>query len=491
LERSKIPTKEIEQKIELFRQEQRIEYLHQAQRSYIESLITLINCDPDGRIRAKYIVDYWKRPEYLYLGPDENMHDDMIQWIANFSRKYNYKPGGAFISSKPVYGINHKEYGVTSLGVNVYMEQILKYLGIDPYKDPFLIKMSGGPDGDVAGNQINNLYRHFPNTAHLVALTDISGTINDPQGLNLKIMAELFKQGRPIKYYPPELLHDGGFLLDKSAKRVQTTYAQQTLCWRKQNDELSEDWLSGSDMNHLYRFNVQQTKAEIFIPGGGRPRTLNESNYREFLDEAGHPTSQAIVEGANLYLTPKAREHLEKLGVLIIKDSSANKTGVICSSFEVLCGLTLGDEKFLENKPQLVSEILERLKECARLEADLLLTTHKETGEPLTVISDQISERINFFTYTLLDYLDPLPLITDPNDPLMKTFLDYCLPTLRTKFQEELIREIPDHHKKAIISCHISAKLVYKKGLKWMPSVVDILPILLENREILPTLKRL
>ena len=484
LEISHILPKEIEQKMVKFRQEQRIEYLHQAQRSYIESLITLINCDPDGRVRAKYIVDYWKRPEYLYLGPDENMHDDMIQWIAAFSKKYDYKPGGAFISSKPLYGINHKEYGVTSLGINVYMEQILKFLGIDPFKDPFLIKMSGGPDGDVAGNQIYNLYKCFPNTARLVALTDISGTINDPQGLDLKVLAELFKQARPIKYYPPEKLHEGGFLLDKSSKRLQTAYAQQTLCWRKQNGKLVEDWLSGSDMNHLYRFNVHQAKAEIFIPGGGRPRTLNEINYREFLDEAGHPTSRAIVEGANLYLTPKAREHLEKMGVLIIKDSSANKTGVICSSFEVLCGLTLGDEKFLANKPQLVSEILDRLKECARLEADLLLRTHRETGEHLTVISDQISERINFFTYALLDYLDPLPLPTDPNDPLMKTFLDYCLPTLRTKFQAELISEIPDHHKKAIISCHIAAKLVYHKGLKWMPSVVDILPILLENKEI-------
>lgn len=145
---SKIDPDVIESKLNNFRHEQETDYLHQAQRSFIESLITVINCEPDGTIRAKNIVDYWKRPEYVYLGPDENMHDVMIRWIANISRKYEYKPGRAFISGKPKHGINHKEYGVTSLGVNTYMDAVLRYLGIDPEKDNFTVKMSGGPDGD-------------------------------------------------------------------------------------------------------------------------------------------------------------------------------------------------------------------------------------------------------------------------------------------------------------------------------------------------------
>lgn len=484
LETSKIDTKEIEAKMQKFREEQKIEYLHQAQRSFIESLITIVNCDLDGTIRAKYIVDYWKKPEYIYLGPDENMHDEMIEWIAEFSKKYDYKPGSAFITSKPKIGINHKEYGVTSLGVNVYVERILHHIGIDPTKDLFTVKMSGGPDGDVAGNQILNLYKFYPNTAKLVAITDISGTIHDPEGLDLSDFANLFKQGRPLKYYPPHKLHEGGFLLDKNAKRVQTAYVQQTLCWRKKGGKLIEDWLSGSDMNSLLRNNVHQTKADIFIPGGGRPRTLNETNLNDFLDATGIPTSRAIVEGANLYITPKARQLLEKMGVLIVKDSSANKAGVICSSFEVLCGLTLKDDAFLAQKPQLVAEILERLKLCAWNEADLLLKTHIATGEPLTEISDKISERINQFSYQLLDYLEKAPLSADPQNPLVKTFLNYCLPTLRDKFCDSLMSQIPEHHKKAIIACHIAASLVYRRGLTWTPTIVDILPILLTEESI-------
>jgi hypothetical protein len=34
----------------------------------------------------------------------------MIEWIAAYSKKCGYKPGVAFISSKPTCGINHKEF---------------------------------------------------------------------------------------------------------------------------------------------------------------------------------------------------------------------------------------------------------------------------------------------------------------------------------------------------------------------------------------------
>ncbi|MBA3957395.1 MAG: NAD-glutamate dehydrogenase [Parachlamydiaceae bacterium] len=482
LQLSKLDSESIDQKLEIFRQEQRLEHLYQAQRSFIESLITLVNCEPDGKLRARGIVDYWKKPEYLYLGPDELMHDVMIEWIAQYSKSRNYKPGSSFISGKPKLGINHKEYGVTSLGLNVYVDAVLRYLNIDPTRDTFTVKMSGGPDGDVAGNEIRNLHRFYPNTAKLIALTDVSGTIFEPQGLDLQVLVQLFLQERSIRFYPPQKLTEGGFLVDKFTKRHQTTLVQQTLCWRKQNGKLEQDWLTGNEMHHLLRHNVHRTSADIFIPAGGRPRTLNETNYEEFLDATGKPTAKAIVEGANLYVSPKARRELEKRGALIIKDSSANKTGVICSSFEVLCGLTLGDERFLEYKPALVEEILERLRECAANEADLLLRTRRETEESLTEISDQISQRINLFTDQLLEYLEHVDLVDSSKDFLTHSFFNYCLSTLSQQFRNELMQEIPDSHKKAIIACHIAAKLVYERGLTWSPSIVDILPMLKGKR---------
>src|SRR5262249_7836123 len=145
LEESGMHADQIKEKITSFNKEQKLEYLYQTQRCYIESFLSLINCNAEGILRAKDIIDYWKKPEYIYLGPDENMHNVMIEWISTFSKQNHYKPGTAFISSKPGAGINHKEYGVTSLGVNVYMEEVLKYLEINPFKETFTVKMTGGP----------------------------------------------------------------------------------------------------------------------------------------------------------------------------------------------------------------------------------------------------------------------------------------------------------------------------------------------------------
>ncbi|NGX51237.1 MAG: NAD-specific glutamate dehydrogenase, partial [Chlamydiae bacterium] len=476
--------RDIEETIAKFKREQKIQYLYQMQRAFIHSLLTLVNCHDDGSLKAKDVVDYWKKPEYLYLGPDENMHNIMIEWIAEYSKHCGYKPGVAFISSKPTVGINHKEYGVTSLGVNVCMQEVLQHLGIDPKKDIFTIKMSGGPDGDVAGNQILNLYKLYPKTAQLLAITDVSGTIFDPKGLDLSILAKLFHDSKPLAAYPPKKLNDGGFLLDLQTKKEQTAYTTKTLCWRKEKGKLVEEWLSGSDMNHLYRHNLHQVQSDIFIPAGGRPRTLNDHNYNDFIDSKGKPTSRAIIEGANLYLTPLARRELEKQGVLIIKDSSANKGGVICSSMEVLAGLVLTEEEFLSEKNELMVEILAIIAEKARNEAQLLLKTHDETGEYLTDLSDKISEKINTFTYELLSYLDTLVLPSHPDDPLVKALLNFCPGILSKKYRERIIQKLPMLNKKAIIACYIASRLVYTKGVKWQPSIVDVLPLIASDQTI-------
>ncbi|MCB1071940.1 MAG: NAD-glutamate dehydrogenase [Chlamydiia bacterium] len=473
----------IEETIKTFKKQEKIEYLYQTQRAYIHSLTTLVNCLEDGTLKAKHVVDYLDKPEYLYLGPDENMHNVMIEWIAEYSKKVGYIPGVAFISSKPTYGINHKQYGVTSLGVNAYMEEVLLYMGIDPTKDPFTVKISGGPDGDVAGNEILNLYKKYPMTAKLLAITDGSGTVFDPKGLDLSILADLFKEGKPIAYYPPKKLNDGSFLLDLHTKKEQSAFAQKTLCWKKEKGKLIERWLSGSDMNHLYRHNLHQVETDIFIPAGGRPRTLNSENYQDFLTK-GKPTSRAIVEGANLYLTPKARIELEKLGVLIIKDSSANKGGVICSSLEILAGLTMTEEEFLKEKEALMPQILAIIDEKARDEARLLLKSRDETGEFLTDLSDIVSQQINTYTYQLLDYLESIPLSANSDDPLIKSLLNFCPPLIAEKYRDRVIGNIPPIHQKAIIACFLASRLIYRKGLKWSPSIVDVLPLIASDPNI-------
>lgn len=469
-----------DEKLKIYRREHKLGFIYASQSSFIDSLMTLINCEDDGTLRTLSIIDYWKKPEYIYLGPDENMFNDMIVWIADFAVKNNYKPGRSFMSSKPGAGINHKEFGVTSYGVNVYLEQMLLFLGIDPKTDPFTIKISGGPDGDVAGNEILNLQKYYPKTAKLLALTDVSGTIYDPEGLDLNEMANLFHKSLPIRSYPPEKLHEGGFLLDTATKREESAYAHETLIWRKNGGKAVKDWISGNEMNHLYRSNVHQVKTDVFVPAGGRPRTLNDTNYSSFLDETGKPTSKAIVEGANLYLTPGARRALEKLGVLIFKDSSCNKGGVICSSFEVLASLCMNEADFVKEKKEYVKEVLELIGKAALNESRLLLDTHQKTGQFLTDLSDLVSEKINLFKYQLLDYLTPLEL---DDAALIRCLIQYCPPLLRKRYKNQILK-MPDIHKKAVISCYIASHLVYKKGLDWSPTIADVLPMIANDPDI-------
>ena len=69
---------------------------------------------------------------------------DDINWIVERAAKRGYDTPNAFMSSKPRAGINHKEYGVTSEGVNTYLDVALrKVLGINPKKENFTIKMTG------------------------------------------------------------------------------------------------------------------------------------------------------------------------------------------------------------------------------------------------------------------------------------------------------------------------------------------------------------
>ena len=47
-------------------------------------------------------------PELIFLGPDENVTPNDIEWIVERARARRYAMPSAFMSSKPKAGINHK-----------------------------------------------------------------------------------------------------------------------------------------------------------------------------------------------------------------------------------------------------------------------------------------------------------------------------------------------------------------------------------------------
>ena len=108
------------------------------------------------------------------------------------AHKRGYPIPNAFMSSKPDAGINHKVYGVTSEGVAVFADVALHAAGFTPREpnSPFTVKITGGPDGDVAGNIINILNREYGENVVIVAIADGTGCAEDPAGLP---MAELLR----------------------------------------------------------------------------------------------------------------------------------------------------------------------------------------------------------------------------------------------------------------------------------------------------------
>jgi glutamate dehydrogenase len=69
----------------------------------------------------------------------------------------------------------------------------------------------------------------------------------------------------------------------------------------------------------------------------------------------------------------------------------------------------------------------------------------------------------------------------------VKALLNFCPHLLAQKYRDRVIQNIPEIHKKAIIACFLASKLVYKKGLGWSPSIVDVLPLIASDPRITST----
>ncbi|CAN0149369.1 unnamed protein product, partial [Laminaria digitata] len=358
-------------------------------KAFSDSLLDLlIKTDETDR----HVKDLWGRQELLYLGPDEQVIPQDINWIIARAEQRKAPFPSAFMSSKPETGINHKARErkketknqssyLTSEGVFVFLDEALRDAGIDPKSgQTFTLKLTGGPDGDVGGNMMKILSREYGDACLIVGVADGTGSAEDPEGLSHEELLRLFEEGLPIaeyrfnKFGPKGVLHTCD----------------------------TEEGIRARNTMH------NRVKSDAFVPAGGRPGTINATNWRSFLDKDGRPSSPLVVEGANLFTTPEARDQLFKeAGVVFVKDSSANKCGVICSSFEIISSMLMTTDEFMKSKDEIVPDVLERLRDVARREAELLFREHRNhPATPLPFISERISNAINSVTDAALKMLD-------------------------------------------------------------------------------------
>jgi glutamate dehydrogenase len=285
------------------------------------------------------------------------------------------------------------------------------------------------------------------------ALFDMEGA--DPAALRRILLKE------DLHAYDPEALHVGGVLLFRGNPRddgMRKVYRRVS----RTEKGLVEEWVSVDEMSREFGDLPFSVPADLFIPAGGRPETINEGNWKRFLLSDGAPSSRVIVEGANSFITPAARLELQKKDVVLMRDASANKCGVISSSYEIIANLLLSDEEFLANKQRYVSDVLRILEQRAEDEARLLVKRHKGGKKPWTQISDEVSVQINRNYSRLFEFFQQNPEIG--RQPLFEKVILSHLPAMLREDERfrGRISVLPPKYRSAILAAEIGSSMVYR-----------------------------
>ncbi|CEG66380.1 Putative Glutamate dehydrogenase [Rhizopus microsporus] len=412
---------------------------------YVDSILDLLIVgygDP--------LVDLVGKPEILFFGPDEGTADYM-DWASQHARRRHASFWKAFTTGKSqaLGGIPHDVFGMTTRSVHQYVLGIYRK---DELKEEECTKVqTGGPDGDLGSNEIKI------SKDNTIAVVDGSGVLYDPVGIDRDELNRLAQSRLMIHHFDKNKLSPQGFCVLVDDNNVVLP-----------NGTVIE---SGLQFRNTFHTNPL-AQATVFVPCGGRPESVGLDNMHMLIDSGNGPLFKYVVEGANLFFTQEARIRLEKAGIKIFKDASANKGGVTSSSLEVLAALAFNDEEFEEHmcvKPEgsapefyqaYVKEVQEIIERNARLEFEALWEEHKKTQAPISILSDELSTAI----LQLNEQLQATSLWS--NQDLRHSVLSKALPKLLLDKLglKTLLERIPENYVKAIFGAALASQFVYKHG---------------------------
>lgn len=410
---------------------------------YIDGLLDLI-------MPSKSVKDFHKIEEILFLGPDEGTAE-VMSWASQQAKKRRYPFWQSFTTGKSIEegGIPHDLYGMTTNSVHEYVLGILEKLGIA--EESISKVQTGGPDGDLGSNEI------LISRDCTLCVIDGSGVVFDPEGLNRNELTRLAKKRVMVENFDRGKLSAKGFFVHINDKNIKLP-----------DGAIVESGLTFRNSFHLN----PMLKADLFVPCGGRPKSINIQNWKQLLDENGIPRYKYIVEGANLFITQPARLALEEKGVIIIKDASANKGGVTSSSLEVLASLALTDEEYdellcvvngkvPEFRHRYVNDVIDMIRKNSRLEFETLWSEHHDTNKPFSIISDELSNKINQVTDSLLKS----DLWKDQT--LLRAVVEKHCPASLVKHVgiDEILKRVPDNYIQAIFAAWLGSHFIYMYGL--------------------------
>lgn len=389
--------------------------------------------------------------EILFFGPDEGTAEFMDMG-ATRGRERGYPFWKALTTGKSAAygGVPHDVYGMTTMGVHVYVLELLNAMGV---REEEVTKFqTGGPDGDLGSNEI------LIAKDKTIGIIDGSGVAYDPSGLDRVELCRLAKKRLPIVNFDKAKLSSSGFLYGVDDSNITLPDGSQ--------------WRNGSDLRDKFHL-TDYCAADLFVPCGGRPASVNKNNVQRLFKD-GRPKFKYIVEGANLFFTDDARKVMETAGVHLFKDASANKGGVTSSSMEVLAALSMDatEHDILLTIPPGASEPPAFYKEYvrvigavirrnARLEFKAIWKANQKSGISKAELTKILSQKIN----SLADYISE---VIDMNSALAEKILRRALPNIlvnQCSF-DRIIARVPQNYLRAVAATWVASRYIYKNGIE-------------------------
>ncbi|KAJ2559260.1 NAD-dependent glutamate dehydrogenase [Coemansia sp. RSA 1933] len=416
---------------------------------YVDAMLDLLLIGQSPGIKDP-LVDLLGRNEILFFGPDEGTAGFM-DWASQHARKRGAPFWKAFTTGKSqeLGGIPHDTYGMTTRSVHQYVLGIMRQLGLDEATCSKF--QTGGPDGDLGSNEIKI------SNDRTTAIVDGSGVLCDPQGIDRAELTRLADARQMIQQFDLTKLGPQGF-------RVLVDDYQVVL----PDGTVVQDGLAFRNTFHLNKM----AAADFFVPCGGRPESIDINNVATLFDEDGSTRFKYVVEGANLFFTQDARLRLERAGVHLFKDASANKGGVTSSSLEVLAALSFTDSEFGRlmcrqedgSLPlfyqEYVADVQTAIESNAAREFECLWNEAKRTSKPKSVLSDDLSVAIvelrkNLESTNLWD-----------NVALRRHVMREALPArlLKELGVDAILERVPQNYLKAIFGAYLASHFVYEYG---------------------------
>jgi len=354
-------------------------------------------------------------------------------------------------------GIPHDTYGMTTHSVREYVTGIQRKLNLGKDGNTITKFQTGGPDGDLGSNEI----KMSEGIETTIGVVDGSGVLFDPKGINSHELVRLANERSLVSGFDKTKLSSSGFAVMVYEEDVKLP-----------NGELVEN---GTHFRNLFHLN-KDVQADFFVPCGGRPQAVNLSNVEQFMYQEDGKTLRFkyIVEGANLFFTQDARLVLEKAGVILFKDASANKGGVTSSSLEVLAALVMKDDEFAKNMqvsdsgviPEFyqtyVKEVQASIDANAMSEFECLWNEHQESKTPYSILTNILSERITSLTTQIAASESLWSHVALRNKMIESAFPKSLVKLLSLP---TILSRLPESYQRAVFASQLASRFVYESGL--------------------------